>query len=39
MIENFINYPNKYLTDNSGVSRAFHEFGVNLRYLGEVYKH
>lgn len=33
------NYPSQYLTNNEGITRAFHSNGVNMRYLGEVCKH
>lgn len=39
LISSFKNNPSQYLTDNKGVSKAFHMWGVNMRYLGEVYNH
>ena len=28
-----------YLTDSQGLSQIFHEHGVNMRYLGQLYEH
>jgi len=28
-----------YLTDSQGLSQIFHEYGVNMRYLGHLYAH
>lgn len=28
-----------FLSDSKGISDAFHEFGVNIRYLGTVCNH
>ncbi len=28
-----------YLTDSSNLSNVFHQYGVNMRYLGAVHKH
>jgi hypothetical protein len=34
LIETLKNYPSHYLTNNEGIARAFHYWGVNMRYLG-----
>jgi hypothetical protein len=34
LIETLKNYPSQYLTNNEGITRAFHLWGVNMRYLG-----
>ena len=33
------NTPSHYLTDNMGIAKGFHKWGVNMRYLGKVIKH
>ncbi len=32
-------FGSKALTDSQGISTAFHKFGVNMRYLGDVHRH
>lgn len=34
LISTLINSPSQYLTDNKGITKAFHMWGVNMRYLG-----
>lgn len=39
LIESIKRKPNQCLTDNANASKMFHEWGVNLRYLGLVARH
>lgn len=39
LIESLKTKGQSYLTDSKGISHVFHQFGVNLRYLGYVIRH
>ena len=39
VINTLKNHGSTYLTNSQGIAQAFHEHGLNMRYLGAVYNH